>query len=281
MSAPPPSDDSHSNPRNIIFPAFLESIVVEIILVVIGAYIAAVLGRAVWRGFLSWSIETKIRFAFRWHLDALARQYLMLVRKDNYGRLDLRAWNREMMRFYESVIVPKLTRTEIRHITDRARKTGRPFKLRLDRKIVARARAIEKRTHFQAGMTPRDFEVWCTRTLTAAGWKATTTKSSGDQGADVLVEKGGIRAVIQCKLYSKAVGNKAIQEAFTAQKHYRANASAVVTNSTFTPSARELANSTRVLLLHVHDLPRFDELVRAAGPLPMLTHGAEPRAIWR
>jgi restriction system protein len=93
------------------------------------------------------------------------------------------------------------------------------------------------------------------------GWNTTVTKASGDQGADVVADKSGVRIVLQCKLYSGPVGNKAVQEAFTAQRHYAVHRSAVVTNAEFTKSARELASTTGVLLLHYSDLTRLDELL--------------------
>jgi len=83
------------------------------------------------------------------------------------------------------------------------------------------------------------------------------TKATGDQGADVIAEKDGARMVLQCKLYSSPVGNKAVQEAFAAQRHYRANASAVVTNAAYTASAISLAATTGVQLLHYTDLNRL------------------------
>jgi HJR/Mrr/RecB family endonuclease len=84
------------------------------------------------------------------------------------------------------------------------------------------------------------------------GWEARTTKASGDQGVDVIATKGGKRVVLQCKLYTSAVGNAAVQEIFAAKQHERADYAAVVTSVTYTKSARQLASTTGVLLLH-HD----------------------------
>src|SRR5208283_2756852 len=55
--------------------------------------------------------------------------------------------------------------------------------------------------------------------------------------------------------------NKAVQEAYSAQRHYATNASAVATNAKFSPSARKLASTTGVLLLHYGDLTRLDSLL--------------------
>ncbi|MDE5793037.1 MAG: restriction endonuclease, partial [Oscillospiraceae bacterium] len=46
------------------------------------------------------------------------------------------------------------------------------------------------------------------------------TKASGDNGIDILAKKDGTSYAIQCKCYSKPVGNKAIQEAYTGKEFY-------------------------------------------------------------
>jgi len=89
------------------------------------------------------------------------------------------------------------------------------------------------------------------------GWKSRVTKSTGDQGADVIAEKEAKTCVVQCKLYSKPVGNKAVQEVYSANNFYRGNIAIVVTNSSFTKSAKQLANSTNVMLLHYKQLSEF------------------------
>jgi restriction system protein len=83
------------------------------------------------------------------------------------------------------------------------------------------------------------------------------TKGSGDQGADVIAEKGGIRVVVQCKWYSQPVGNAAVQEAYAAKAHERTDYAFVVTNNAYTKSAKQLAASTGVGLLHANDLRDF------------------------
>ena len=52
------------------------------------------------------------------------------------------------------------------------------------------------------------------------GWKTQVTKASGDQGCDVLAVKGRARVAIQCKYYSKPIGNKGVQEINAAKSYY-------------------------------------------------------------
>lgn len=97
-------------------------------------------------------------------------------------------------------------------------------------------------------MSGEQFEHFVTYLFNNLGYTATNTKLSGDQGIDVLAKKGKITVAIQAKCYSKPVGNHAIMEAVAGAKYYNADKIMVVTNSTFTRNARELAESNNVIL---------------------------------
>lgn len=68
-------------------------------------------------------------------------------------------------------------------------------------------------------------------------------------GADVVAYKDNEKYVIQVKFYNNPVGNKAVQEVVGAIGMYTADKGIVVTNSTFTPSAVELAQANNVELV--------------------------------
>lgn len=74
------------------------------------------------------------------------------------------------------------------------------------------------------------------------------TPGSGDYGVDILAEMNGVRYAFQCKCYSSPLGLKPIQEVNAGKYHYKAHVGVVVTNSTFTPAAVEIAEDTGVLL---------------------------------
>jgi len=87
--------------------------------------------------------------------------------------------------------------------------------------------------------------------LYSDGWNAEATKASGDQGLDILARHpSGITVAIQAKLYSSPVGNKAVQEVISAMGFYKTNFAAVVTNNKYTESAKQLAASHSIELLH-------------------------------
>jgi restriction system protein len=104
------------------------------------------------------------------------------------------------------------------------------------------------------GMLPIEFEHYCAELLRHLGWEAHVTPATGDQGVDILAEYRGIRAVFQCKLYASTVGNSAVQEIVAGRQFQRAQVAGVISNSSFTPSARQLAAAADVHLLHFTEL---------------------------
>ncbi len=106
---------------------------------------------------------------------------------------------------------------------------------------------------------PYDYEAGVAKELESLGWTARATSGSGDQGVDVIATKQGIKLVIQCKLYSQPVGNSAVQEIHAAKGFERADIAAVVTNTSFTKSAKQLATALNVHLLHHDQLGEFAE----------------------
>jgi restriction system protein len=114
---------------------------------------------------------------------------------------------------------------------------------------------------FREDMTPEEFEHYCAAVLREIKWDARVTRASGDQGVDIVAQKRSRRIVIQCKKYSKPVGNRAVQEIVAAIAHEGAELGVVVTTSEYTRSAERLAASNEVLLLHHSQLRRIDKLL--------------------
>lgn len=119
-------------------------------------------------------------------------------------------------------------------------------------------------TGFDPSALPEDghaFEHWVAEALRGFGWNAEVTSASGDQGIDVVAEKEGRKIGLQCKLYGSPVGNGAIQEAHSGKIFYGLDAVGVLTNATFTSSAKELAAVTGVFMLSHHDVPTLDTVI--------------------
>jgi len=97
--------------------------------------------------------------------------------------------------------------------------------------------------------TGYEFEDFLAKLFQTIGYDVQVTKRTGDQGADLFVEKFGRKTVIQAKNYFENVGNASVQQALAAKTFYSCDHAMVVTNRYFTPSAKELAEAAGVKLI--------------------------------
>ena len=94
------------------------------------------------------------------------------------------------------------------------------------------------------------FEALIKRLYESAGYTAQLTGRTGDQGGDLVVVHDDVKKVIQAKLRRKmTVGNDAVQQVVAAKAIYSCSDAVVITNSSFTPKAEELARAHGVELV--------------------------------
>jgi restriction system protein len=100
-------------------------------------------------------------------------------------------------------------------------------------------------------MTGEQFEQRLQILFTNLGYKAQRTnnsKSRPDYGADLVIEKDGIKTVVQAKRWRGWVGEDAVRQAYSAMNYYKCTQAMVVTNSNFSQMAWQLAKSNNVKL---------------------------------
>ena len=105
------------------------------------------------------------------------------------------------------------------------------------------------------------YEKFCKRILEDAGWVVEDTPTSGDQGVDLIASIEDLRVCIQCKCFAKPVGNKAVQEVAAGMIHWNGTHAVVVGKSGFTKSAKNLAESNKVILASDSELENLENLV--------------------
>jgi len=110
-------------------------------------------------------------------------------------------------------------------------------------------------------MSGIEFENYVSTLLKNNGFNVSGTPTTGDQGADLIATKDGVTFIIQVKRHAKSVGNKAVQEVVAALNYYKGDKASVVTNSTFTTSARNLAKRNNVILVSRRELSNIEKLL--------------------
>jgi len=181
-------------------------------------------------------------------------QELRLKRRDmildlGYGRLDDTRWRKEKKYFIENILR-----------SDNVVQKNYQW-LDLD-SLIEECCRTNTATRPPPHGNPIAFEQYCAGLLSRAGWDSSTTKASGDQGADICAKFGTLSIVLQCKQYSHPVGNKAVQEVRSAKDHYMVKFAAVVASAGYTQSAKDLARTNDVLLLQPEDLPSLASKLR-------------------
>lgn len=196
--------------------------------------------------------EEKIDALIQAHTRTLHTKKLQTIRRDAYGNIFYDKWEKEKAYFYEFVVKPNLglhiqqASNQVDPYTDLQRFTSEAIE-----KAVQKLEKLYSVNRIDVDkLTPYEFENFCAQLLNEAGWKAQVTQKSGDQGIDIIGERNGIKAVFQVKKHASPIGNKAVQEAIAGKAFASADVAFVVSNSSFTPSARQLADVSGVELLH-------------------------------
>ena len=205
---------------------------------------------------------------WKWHLlyifDTCKLESQASKLRDLFKELTLLNMNSPYLSFCEnlqSVNLKAITDFEIAGFLSSCRKSKKNYasdKLKHYRDSVYALFADyfneDEKLRFNRAMTGLEYESFCADLLRRLDWQVVELPATGDHGADLLASNNKITVAIQCKKYSKPVGNTAVQEVATAVKHYEANYGVVVSNSSYTKGANTLARSAKVTLMHHDDL---------------------------
>lgn len=183
------------------------------------------------------------------HKLTLIKKYKQLTYIDDYGNFKNESFLKELDYFIKNVLFDK----KIPSDTD--------YQYEYNRLQLIIENAAEEESDIEVE-NPYDFEKKCAEILNNHGWYAKTTQKSADQGIDVIATKDDITVALQCKLYSKPVGNKAVQEAYSGKQFYKTDYACVVSNNTYTLSARQLAKNCHIYLLSPDDLKNLSEILK-------------------
>ncbi|MFJ7972851.1 restriction endonuclease [Psychrobacillus sp. NPDC096389] len=103
-------------------------------------------------------------------------------------------------------------------------------------------------------MSGMQFEEYVGSLFQHQGYKVSYTSTTGDFGADLILNKGKETIVVQAKRYKNSVGVKAVQEVIPSMNMYNASAAWVITNSVYTKQALILAKKNKVRMIDRDEL---------------------------
>ena len=114
-------------------------------------------------------------------------------------------------------------------------------------------------------MKGREFKKILAKLFKQLDYQVISTKASADYGADLVIQKGEIKAVVQAKRKQGSVGIKTVQEVTGAIGYYQANLGLVITNSKFTEPAKNLAASNQIGLVDRDDFKKILKKIYSSG----------------
>jgi hypothetical protein len=118
-------------------------------------------------------------------------------------------------------------------------------------------------------LSGKQFEQYCAEMLKLNGYNdVKLTNNSADHGVDITARKHWKKYSFQCKRYSRNVGNKAVQEAYSGKALYRTDIAVVITSSHFTKQAISDAAKLGVQLWDRDKIKRM-VLPRSIQPEPV------------
>ena len=106
-------------------------------------------------------------------------------------------------------------------------------------------------------MSGTEFEEFLLVHFKQLGYKARTTPTTGDYGADLILEKDGIKTVVQAKRWGQKVGVEAVQQILAAMGYYKASKAIVITNNYCSENAHVLANANNIEIWNRDELQKF------------------------
>lgn len=127
--------------------------------------------------------------------------------------------------------------------------------LRLGWKLLAYRRNAKSRS--VDNMNSLEFEQYVARLLRSNGYHNVSLTEKYDLGIDIIAEKDGVRWGVQVKHYSGLVKASAVRQVVTGLKMYNCDRAMVVTNSTYSATARRLAVGNDCALIDGRGLARL------------------------
>lgn len=209
--------------------------------------------------------EPELRGAVE-HLDyAVYRRYHNQLTRAERARLDNTIRNAQFKidRYLETLT--EADRPAAEQICGEARSAARTHQERDERQRGLARRADLKLAQLK-GLTPEEFEEFVAEVFEALGYHVERVGGSGDDGADLLIRREALRAVVQCKYHQgkAVVGSPELQKFLGTVHHTNCHKGYFVTTGTFTLSAERFSGSNPIELI---DGPGLVELVQQAlGP---------------
>lgn len=108
----------------------------------------------------------------------------------------------------------------------------------------------DKRRQSLTTLDPFIFEIQIAKLYGSMGFSVINTPRTGDQGVDFFAVKDDKKHIVQCKHWTKSVGEPVLRDLLGTKIHFKADTAILVTTSDFTEQAIRFASSNDIELIN-------------------------------
>ncbi|MFZ5986395.1 MAG: restriction endonuclease [Bacillota bacterium] len=112
----------------------------------------------------------------------------------------------------------------------------------------------KKAREYWKGLSGHQFEDALAQVYRKKGYLATVSKAGGDEGIDIVLEKGGERIIVQCKAHSKPIGPVVARELYGVMIHFNISKAILASTSGFTEGVYKFVEDKQIELVTIEDI---------------------------
>jgi len=140
----------------------------------------------------------------------------------------------------------------------------------------ARVQHEKAKRDFWFGLSGTAFEHHLADLYARQGYSVALTKTSGDEGIDIVLTRDGKRTIVQCKQHSKPVGPAIARELYGALVASRAHSAILACTSGFTVGVLDFVRDKPIELIDVDAIVRMQERVNSQRSLDRPRMNGDP-----
>jgi hypothetical protein len=114
---------------------------------------------------------------------------------------------------------------------------------------------------FWKSLRGREFERELGQLFALQGYHVDFTPASGDQGVDLILTKGNVTTIVQCKAHSKPIGPAIVRDLYGTLMASKARSAILASTQGFTKGVYSFSRGKRIELLSLQDIIRLSEEV--------------------
>lgn len=104
------------------------------------------------------------------------------------------------------------------------------------------------------GLSGHGFEDALAQLFRKRGFHAVVSKSGGDEGIDIILEKDGMKSIVQCKAHAKPIGPVVARELYGAMLHFNVERGILASTFGFTDGVHKFVADKKIELLNLDDI---------------------------